>query len=80
MALSHSCFFFFNKTFFSIILWQCYSEQVLCQNLVSCLYGRLNFTLCGKTTQLLTSSLEFDIPAQSPQCIQKSKLVSYISF
>lgn len=32
----------------------------------------------GKTSELWTSLLEFDIPAQNPQCIQKSKLVSYI--
>lgn len=38
MALSLYCFF--KQIFFSIILLHCYPEQVLCQNLVQCLYGR----------------------------------------
>lgn len=44
MALSLYCFF--NKNFFSIILLQCYSEQVLCQ--ISCIMfvWKIKFYFC----------------------------------
>lgn len=72
MALS-LYWFFFNKVF---------SQLFYCNVLLSKFYAKIlcdvcmEDDLCGRAVQLPTWSLGFDIPAPSPQCTQKSELVS----
>lgn len=71
MVLSLYCFFnkIFSQLFYCNVILSKFYAKILCS---VCMED----DLCGRAVQFLTSQLEFDIPAQSPQCTQKSKLVS----